>query len=127
MRQGICDDVLKIIFNYFNRQLISFVIQKVRQSLLSRFVPQNIGFQALTRQDYIQQHVTDFANTLYNAEPNILKVITYVDGTYAYIEKSRNFQVLRQSYCVHKGHHLIKPVLIVAPDSYILDTGSLLF
>lgn len=121
MKQGICDNVLKVIFNYSSRQLVSSVIQKVRQSLLSRFMPQNIGFQALTRADYIQQHVTDFANTLYNAEPNIPKVITYVDGTYAYIEKSRNFRMLRQSYCVHKGHHLIKPVLVVAPDGYILD------
>lgn len=121
IRQGICDDVLKVIFNYSSRQLVSSVIQKVRQSLLSRFVPQNIGFQALTKQSYTQQHVTDFANTLYNAEPNIPKAITYVDGTYAYIEKSRNFRVLRQFYCVHKGHHLIKPVLVVAPDDYILD------
>lgn len=123
MRQGICDDVLKIIFNYSSRQLVSSVIQKVRQSLLIRFVPENIGFQALTRQDYIQQHVTDFANTLYNTEPNIPEAITYVDGTYAHIEKSRNFEtrVLRQSYCVHKGRHLIKPILVVASDGYILE------
>ncbi|KYQ53566.1 hypothetical protein ALC60_00093, partial [Trachymyrmex zeteki] len=38
-----------------------------------------------------------------------------------YIQKSSNFRALRQSYCVHKGRHLIKPVLIVAPDGYILD------
>ncbi|KYN28329.1 hypothetical protein ALC57_02254 [Trachymyrmex cornetzi] len=38
-----------------------------------------------------------------------------------YIEKSSNFQALRQSYCLHKGRHLVKPALIVAPDGYILD------
>jgi len=48
-------------------------------------------------------------------------VIAIIDGTYVYIPKSTNFRALRQSYCVHKGRHLVKPVLIVAPDGYILD------
>jgi len=86
-----------------------------------RFVPQNIGLNAITREQYIQQHVTEFVNTLYNEEENIRKVITCIDGTYSYIEKSSNFQALRQSYYLHKGRDLVKPALIVAPDGYILD------
>lgn len=42
-------------------------------------------------------------------------------GTYVCIPKSSNFRSLRQSYSIHKGRHLLKPVLIVAPDGYILD------
>jgi len=42
------------------------------------------------------------------------------DGTYTKVEKSSNFRVLRQTYCRHKGYHLLKPVLLVAPDGYIL-------
>ncbi|KYN09188.1 hypothetical protein ALC57_18701 [Trachymyrmex cornetzi] len=30
-------------------------------------------------------------------------------------------EALRQLYCVHKGRHLVKPVLIVASDGYIFD------
>ncbi|KYM99340.1 hypothetical protein ALC62_09925 [Cyphomyrmex costatus] len=41
--------------------------------------------------------------------------------TYLNIEKSSCFKVLRQSYCIHKGRHLIKPSMYVAPDGYILD------
>lgn len=49
-----------------------------------------------------------------------LMVHSKIDGTYLYIPKSNNFRVLRQSYCMHKGRHLVKPTLVVAPDGYIL-------
>ncbi|XP_018401831.1 PREDICTED: uncharacterized protein LOC108778997 [Cyphomyrmex costatus] len=121
MRQGLSDEFLRIIFQYPSRRATSMAVATVRQSLMLRFVPQNIGFDAITRQDYIDRHVTDFDNILYNAEPQTRRVITCIDGTYMYIQKSSNFRALRQSYCVHKGRHLVKPVLIVAPDGYILD------
>jgi len=95
--------------------------------LIIRFAPQNIGLNAITREQYIQQHVTKFANTLYNEEENVTKVIACIDGTYSYIEKSSNFQALRQSYCLHKGRHLVKLVLIVALDGYILDIHNSYF
>ncbi|XP_071578400.1 uncharacterized protein [Temnothorax nylanderi] len=121
LKQGLSDDFLKLIFNYNSRQAVSIAISTVRKSLMIRFVPQNIGLNAITREQYIQQHVTEFANTLYNEEENVRKVIACIHGTYSYIEKSSNFQALRQSYCLHKGRHLVKPALIVAPDGYILD------
>lgn len=96
-------------------------MQDQARSLMQRFVPTNIGYNAITRENYIERHVAEFANTLYNPKPQNSRVITFIDGTYTYIPKSSNFRVLRQSYCVHKGRHLLKPVLIVAPDGYILD------
>ncbi|KMQ84946.1 hypothetical protein RF55_16831 [Lasius niger] len=86
-----------------------------------RFVPENIGVASITCEAYINNHVTEFANTLYNPDPANPILIAYIDGTYSYIEKSSNFRVFRQSYSQHKGRHLIKPALIVAPDGYILD------
>lgn len=120
MKQGLSDDFLKVIFNYSTRQNASLAISKVRSSLMVRFVPENIGLIAINRQQFIERHVTPFANRLYNPNPEQPKAIVYVDGTYCEIQKSKNFQVLRQSYCVHKGHHLIKPALIVGPNGYIL-------
>lgn len=84
-------------------------------------MPENIGFGSITRENYIRDHVTDFSNELYNPEPNIARAIAYIDGTYADIPKSSNFRALRQSYSVHKGKHLVKPALVVAPDGYILE------
>ncbi|EFN83296.1 hypothetical protein EAI_15530 [Harpegnathos saltator] len=125
LKQGLSDDFLKLIFNYNSKQVVSMAT--VRKSLMNHFVPQNIGLNAITREQYIQQHVTEFDNTLYNKEENVRKVIACIDGTYSYIERSSNFQALRQSYCLHKGRHLVKPALIMAPDGYILDIHGLYF
>lgn len=121
MRHGLSDDFVRVMFGYSSRQAVSLAFTLVRKSLMQRFVPTNIGFNAITRESYIERHVTDFANVLYNPEPQIPRAITFIDGTYSYIQKSSNFRVLRQSYCVHKGRHLLKPILIVAPDGYIID------
>ncbi|KAJ8916939.1 hypothetical protein NQ315_013411 [Exocentrus adspersus] len=120
MRQGLSDDFLKIIFDYHSRQTVSSVVACVRTSLLERFVPTNIGLQSITRENFIEQHVTEFANELYNPRPAEPKVIAVIDSTYAYVHKSKSFRVLRQSYCFHKNRHLLKPTLIVAPDGFIL-------
>lgn len=121
MRQGLSDEYLKVIFQYSNRQVTSLAVATVRQSLMLRIVPQNIGFDSITREEFIARHVTEFANELYNPTPHIPVVIVCIDGIYSYIDKSSNFRSLRQSYSMHKGRHLVKPALLVAPDGYKLD------
>lgn len=120
MRQGLSDDFLKIIFDYSSRRTVSSVMAYIRASLLQRFVLTNIGPESIRRQEFIMQHVTEFANKLYNPQPEEPKVVAVIDSTYAYIHKSKNFRVLRQSYSVHKNRHLLKPTLIIAPDGYSL-------
>ena len=121
LRQGLSDEFLTILFQYNSRRHTSLAVAAVRESLMLRFVPENIGLNAITREQYIHQHVTDFSNVLYNPNPNNPVAISYVDGMYSYCFKSSNFRALRQSFCRHKGRHLIKPALMVAPDGYILD------
>lgn len=95
-------------------------VSTVWRSLSRRFVRENIGLEAINRVDFINQHVTPFANELYNGQPNIPRAIVICDAIYAYIHKSSNFRALRQSYSMHKGRHLLKPILIVVTDGYIL-------
>lgn len=121
VRQGLPDEFLKVIFQFSTRQAVSLAIATVRQSLMLRFVPQKLGLGCITPEEFIQRHVTPFANELYNPEPEIPKVIVYMDGKYIRIHKCSNFRTLRQSFCLYKGHHLVKPALIVAPNGYILD------
>lgn len=121
MHHGLSDQLLSILFNYSTRQSISMLVSTVRQSLNLRFVPENIGLGAINREQFIARHVTPFANELYNENPNEPKAIAIVDGTYSYVEKFGNYRSLRQSYSIHKGRHLVKPVLLVASDGYILD------
>ncbi|CAB0041034.1 unnamed protein product [Trichogramma brassicae] len=110
-----------------SRQMTSIVIAAVRESLMLRFVPENLGLNAITRAQYIREHVTEFSNMLYNNEPHRPTAIVYIDGTYTYTYKSSNFRALRQTYCRHKGEHLVKPALMVAPDGYILDVHGPFF
>ncbi|XP_035701232.1 uncharacterized protein LOC118433416 [Folsomia candida] len=75
----------------------------------------------MTRQQFIHRHVSDFANQLYNPNPEKPQAILCIDGTYIEIATSSNFRIARQSYCMHKSYHLVKPIMIVAPDGYIFD------
>ncbi|KAL7290360.1 hypothetical protein TKK_0016053 [Trichogramma kaykai] len=121
MRQGVSDEFLTTIFQCNSRRSTSLIIASVRQSLMQRFVPQSIGVNAITREQYVARHVTAFSNTLYNETPEVPVPILYVDGTYTYCHKSTNFRSLRQTFCRHKSQHLVKPALVVAPNGYILD------
>lgn len=120
LRQGLSDDFLQVIFEYSSRQATSMAISTVRQSLMQRFVPENIGLNSITKENYIARHIPEFVNELYNANPNISRVIGAIDGTYSYIPKSSNFRTLRQSFSILKSRYLLKLVLIVALG-FILD------
>ncbi|CAB0029036.1 unnamed protein product [Trichogramma brassicae] len=71
MRQGLSDDLLNVIFQCSGRRGVSHIVEAVRQSLLLKFVPENLGLNAITRQNYIQHHVTAFSNRLYNDDPQV--------------------------------------------------------
>ncbi|XP_058790801.1 uncharacterized protein LOC131664004 [Phymastichus coffea] len=111
LKQGLSDEFLWVMFHYSSRQATSLAISTVRQSLMTRFVDENIGFGSITREEYIERHITPFANRLYNATPEEPTAIVYNDCTYLNIEKSSCFKALRQSFCVHKNRHLLKPAM----------------
>lgn len=121
MRQGLSDEFLRAIFGYSTRQAVSAAISRVRKGLVDKFVPKFLGLQAITRNDLIEKHVPEYAQELYNPTPSEKKVVLIIDGTYIYIPKSTNYRVLRQSFCMHKSAHLLKPIMVVTPDGWILD------
>ncbi|KAJ8673315.1 hypothetical protein QAD02_004577 [Eretmocerus hayati] len=120
MKHDLSDSFLRVIYAYPSRQTVSSVIDYVRRSLAQRFAAENIGLESITREDYIARHVTEYSNILYNPNPDEPVAIMIADATYAYLQKSSNFQVLRQSFSLHKHRHLLKPIVIVAPDGRIL-------
>lgn len=68
----------------------------------------------LFRQQFIGEHVTDFANEPYNPDPKDHKAVVAID-------------LLTPTYRkVHKHHHLSKSLIIVAPDGIILAILGLL-
>ena len=127
MRQGLSDEFLKVIFNYSKRQSVGMAVTSVRRTLSARFVQENLGVEAISRQEFMDPHVTPFANELYNDQPNIPRAIVICDSTYSYIHKSSNFRVLRQSYSMHKGRHLLKPTIILGTVGYFLSILKVYF
>ena len=85
MRQNLSDDFFKAIFRFSSRQAVSLSTATVRRSLMLRFVPHNIGLNAITTEQYIGRHVTDFANRLYNPNPNDPVAIAYISMERMYI------------------------------------------
>ena len=63
--QGLSDEFLKFLFKYSSRQATSMAIAMVMRSFMQRFVQENIGLEAITREEYIRQHVIEFANHLH--------------------------------------------------------------
>ena len=83
------------------------------------FVPYNIGFQHISHDEFSEKHLTDSAKLLFNVQAN--EAVVVVDGTYVYIQKSSDYRFQRRSYSMHKFRPLLKPMMKVATDGYILD------
>uniref|UniRef100_T1L0B2 DDE Tnp4 domain-containing protein n=1 Tax=Tetranychus urticae TaxID=32264 RepID=T1L0B2_TETUR len=92
-----------------------------RETLEEHLVPFNLGFNHLDRATALS-HVTTVSKTLFNVEDEDTdKMICVSDGTYIYHQKSLHHSHQRESYSPHKYRNLFKPMMIVAPDGYILD------
>ena len=97
----------------------SKAIHSARVSLTSNFVPKYLGLSHIERNKVIEDHTTEFARVLF-AESQRDVAIAVADGTYVYIEKSGDYSFQRRSYSVHKGRPLLKHMMLVATDGYIL-------
>lgn len=49
------------------------------------------------------------------------RLLTIWDGTYIFAEKSGNFAFQKKSWCGFKNRNLVKPMVVVCPDGYIVD------
>ena len=88
MRQNLSDECFKVTFRFSSSLAVCLSSATARKSLMLRFVPHNIGLNAITREKYIDRHVTGFSNRLYNPNANDPAAIACIDGTYVYIHNS---------------------------------------
>lgn len=101
---------------------VSYETQKkylnaARQSILLDFVPSNLGFGLLTRQNLIE-NCSEMARNLYN-QAN--RVILVADATYIYYEKSGNYNVQRSTYSDQKKRNFVKPMIITTTNGLYVD------
>ncbi|VDI73318.1 Hypothetical predicted protein [Mytilus galloprovincialis] len=84
------------------------------------FVPHFIGFQHISHEDFVRNHTTPIAKTLFANDSEDAAIIV-MDGTYIYLQKSADYEFQRLSYSLHKNRPLVKPMVIVGTDGYILS------
>ena len=119
MRTGLSNTLLATLFHLKSKRSVSRIIHQVRAALMKDFVPNNVGFSHISRDDVTGKHTTTFARELL-ADGNKDIVILIMDGTYIYIQKSGKYTFQRISFSMHKGRPLVKPMVITASDGYIM-------
>ncbi len=102
------------------RRQVAKIVESARKAIMKDFVPHNLGFDHITRQNVIDNHTTDISKQLFS-DPISDTVILVLDGTYIYIQKSSMYKFQRLSYSMHKGRPLVKPVLVTTTTGYILE------
>ncbi|XP_062603051.1 uncharacterized protein LOC134264781 [Saccostrea cucullata] len=117
MKTGMSNKLLSTIFN-ISKDSIRRAISSVRKNLRQTFVPSNIGFHHVTREQVIQDHTRPLAQTLFGE--HCLPAILVIDGTYLYIQKSNQFSFQRRSYSLHKHRPLIEAMVFVTTTGYFV-------
>lgn len=81
---------------------------------METFVPNNVGFQHISREDVINKHTRPLAESFFGGTGT--QAILVLDSTYIYIQKSMNFAFQRKTYSI--GHPLVKPMIVVTTSGY---------
>lgn len=100
------------------RITVANYIAAAREALMLDFVPNNLGFQHLSRQQLVACN-TEMTKSMFCG--NDEKVITIWDGTYLYCDKSHNQHIQKQTFSCQKLRNLVKPMVCVAPDGTYVD------
>ncbi|CAL8083599.1 unnamed protein product [Orchesella dallaii] len=121
LRLGVAHEFLGFLFGMDKRR-ISDAITSVTSALEEHFVPKYLGHPHITRED-IKAHTPDLVNELYKIDEDNIALI--LDGTYIYIQKSQDHQTQCQTFSMHKHRNLVKAMMVVLPDGYIVEAEAM--
>lgn len=120
LKSGLSNGLLATLCGFRCRRQVAEIVESARKAIMKDFVPHNLGFDHITRQNVIDNHTTDISKQLFS-DPISDTVILVLDGTYIYIQKSSMYKFQRLSYSMHKGRPLVKPFLVTTTTGYILE------
>jgi hypothetical protein len=119
LRLGLSHQALCTLFGLENKKQVTRILDSACSALTQYFVPNHLGFNHIMRTDVIQKHTRPLAQQLL-ADNDPDKAIIILDGTYVYIQKSHNNILQRRTFSLHKGKPLVKPMMVVSSDGYIV-------
>ncbi|CAF4380343.1 unnamed protein product, partial [Rotaria magnacalcarata] len=112
--------LLACMFQIADKRTVSRIINSARQAIVKSFVPDNLGFGHVTREDVIGRHTTTIARELMCGGDSTDIAIIIIDGTYLYNQTSRNNEFRRTTFKLYKKRSLLKPMMIVTTTGYIV-------
>ena len=119
LKTGMSNNILATLFG-ISKTAIRRAVNSARVALSRDFVPFNVGFQHIFRQEVIDKHTRPIAQTLFGVEGNPPAILV-IDGTYVYIQKSTQFAFQRRTYSQHKHRSLVKPMVFVTTTGYVMS------
>ncbi|CAF3854928.1 unnamed protein product [Rotaria sp. Silwood1] len=120
LRLGVSHEILCTLFGLQNKRQVTRILESANIALTQHFVSKYLGFHHITREQVLKEHTRPLAQQLL-ADNDANKAIIILDGTYVYIQKSSNNLLQRRTYSLHKGKQLVKPMMIVSTDGYIIS------
>lgn len=107
------------IGNHFNVTSVTVqrLISQIRAVLKRDLVPNYVNY-VRTREELIR-HNTTMSNGLFAAD-NEGEVMLVCDGTYIFIDKSRNYVYQKKTYTDHKNRNYLKVMNVTACDGTIV-------
>ena len=97
LRLGMSNAFLAVLFQLPDKRTVSRCIESARTALMNRFVPKNLGFSHIRRNETIHQHTSTLAQYLVcDNEPNT--AILVIDSTYIYIQVSEDCHFLSMTW-----------------------------
>jgi hypothetical protein len=119
LRLGLSNDVLSTLFSIGDKRTIGHIVESARNALIKYFVPLYLGFHHIDSEKIIKYHTRPLAKQLLtNGKDSAILVL---DATYLYVQKSSNNLLQRKLFSLHKNRPLIKRMIIVATDGYIVS------
>ncbi|XP_033763920.1 uncharacterized protein LOC117345083 [Pecten maximus] len=118
LKTGLSNELISVLFGLKKSQ-VQRSVHSARSALIDNFVNKNLGFNHITHDNFCKDHTSSIAKELFTTNNN--QAVVVLDGTYIYIQKSGNYKFQRRSYSLHKHRPLVKPMVIVGTDGYILS------
>ena len=120
LRIGLSNDGLSTLSSFDDKRTIGHIIESARKALIKNFVPLYLDFHHISRETVIECHTRSVAKQLLTGGNDAAVLV--LDSTYIYVQKSTNNLLQRKLFSFHKNRPLIKPMMIVAANGYIIST-----
>ncbi len=117
LRLGVSQQVLARLFGIDNQSVISQTFHRVAQLLTEKFVPSNLGFKHMSREQIMDNHNPAFVRQMFELEAG--RLVFILDGTYFFMQASGDFVLQGKMYSSHKHRHLVKFMMVVTPDGQV--------